>query len=618
MKVLMHKLKNLLENLPLSQKFITSYIIIILVPIIIFSYVIFNSLKDKYLEDTIRKNIYMLGIEKTKVINNINEMEAISQKVSSSKTLMDYIKKKGSTSVSDLIDLNFNTIPDIKNLQFSNPTIEDLKIYSNNPSTTELGLLILKQSRIENIPAYKKILNFDGDECWNINFSIKSDENNIATYYKKDKDYISINKNIYSYSKEKLGFIEVDMLSENFFPAMYKDAEDNQSEIILLGKGGHIYYNGKNALKQKLNIDDEDIKKSFLNKRISEEGRVNLKNNNQVVMVYNYIPKLECYMIDIVSMSDTFKTITHKRDIILSITVGLIILLIIVTKLTNSLILKKLHIMINTVASIEKGNFDVTLEVRGNDELGKLAHQFRKLISKINQLIAEEVNKKESTREVELRALQTQIDSHFLYNTLENIKMIAEIEEQYVISDSITALGEMMKYNMSWKREYVSLEEEVNHIKNYISLMNIRYNNKIKLLIDLNEDLLRVEVLKLILQPMVENSVKYAIKSNAAEELQLTIAGFIEQKSVIIDVIDNGIGITEEQVSMLNNVMSGNSQIDGEALYENKKGNGIGLKNVNERIKLFYGDNYGIKVFSKLNEYTKIRVCLPNTSIIGG
>jgi two-component system sensor histidine kinase YesM len=267
---------------------------------------------------------------------------------------------------------------------------------------------------------------------------------------------------------------------------------------------------------------------------------------------------------------------------------------------------------------IQKGDFDIEIPVRGNDEIGELAHHFRKMLRKIDELISEAADKKATTKEAELRALKTQIDSHFIYNVLENIKMMAEIEGNYIVSDSLTSLGAMMRYNLKWKGEYVSLHDELEHIKNYVSLMNIRFENKINLNLDIDPDLMKHEILKMSLQPLVENCVKHGLLSILDNrEGIINIYAKIENKQIKISVTDNGIGIEEEKLKLLNKgiIVDNVNNLDEESGQvvggQRSNSTGIGLKNVNERLKLYYGEDSNIEVFSDLNIFTKIIMTLP-------
>ncbi|OPJ65016.1 sensor histidine kinase [Clostridium oryzae] len=619
--LLFEKGKNTFNNMSLNRKLIFSYILIIMIPVLGVSFFVFNSLRHKYIEDAIKKNDYILGLEETKVVNNVNTMQTMVQKILASKQLVDYIQRKGRTPSQELIDININVVQDIENLQYSNPIIEDIKIYTSNPYPKEISPLIFREDRIDKFQWYKNVKNSKGNEYWDINFRVKRDFNNLVTKFKSGEDIVSINKKIYSYSKKDVGFLEIDMLSKNFFPTMYSRTDVQGSQIVAVDKDYKVHINRKSTLINKLQVTQKIIKNKIKNINNKKDGYLYLGNDRHIVMIYKYVPGIDCYILNIVSLDSVYKNIESTRNIVVMITLITILALIVVTNFINSLILKKLHIMIDTVSSIEKGNFDVKLNLYSDDELGQLAHQFRKLIRKIKELIEDEVNKKESTKEVELRALQTQIDSHFLYNTLENIKMIAEIEEQYLISDSITALGNMMKYNMKWNSEYVALKEEIAHIKNYIELMNLRYENKIKLRFDINEDINNCAILKLSLQPIIENSVKYAISYRIENGIDILIKARENEKNIYIDILDNGIGIDQINLFEINNELrngKGGEELKTKEPTYSKKGNGLGLKNVNERMKLFYGQAYGIYIESEQNNFTKVTLNLPKIYVTGG
>ena len=277
-----------------------------------------------------------------------------------------------------------------------------------------------------------------------------------------------------------------------------------------------------------------------------------LNNNNRHLLVtYKKIENLNCYMLSVYSIEKMLQYTSEIRNIFLLGTIVLITILSIVTYFITGIILKRLYIIIGSMKKIQNGNFNVEIPVRSNDEIGELAHHFRKMLSKINELIAEAVKKRSATKEAELRALQTQIDSHFIYNVLENIKMMAEIEGQLLISDSLASLGSMMRYNMSWNNKYVILNDEINHIENYVALMNIRFDNGICLKQDIEKGLLDHEVLKMVLQPIVENSVKHGLLSVMDKNIgYLYIKAKTEENHIRIEVSDNGVGIPEKVIQL--------------------------------------------------------------------
>nr|WP_285291740.1 histidine kinase [Bacillus sp. ISL-35] len=270
----------------------------------------------------------------------------------------------------------------------------------------------------------------------------------------------------------------------------------------------------------------------------------------------------------------------------------------------------------NSMERVGHGDFSVDVEVNGQDEISELAFHFKSLLGKMNGLIAEAVNKQAAAKETELKALKTQIDSHFLYNTLENIKMMAEIEGEYAISDAVTSLGEMMRYNLKWKNDFVILEEELNYIKNYVDIMNLRLDGRLTLTIDVPSELRDQEVLKMSLQPIIENAIKHGIIPNHQKDRGiLQVSARYSDDYVIIEIQDNGVGMTQEQCEALNRSIQTGEEHQN---HGSKGGNGIGIHNVNERIQLYYGTEYGVFVTSVKGEFTMVTLKMPCKIMKGG
>jgi len=242
------------------------------------------------------------------------------------------------------------------------------------------------------------------------------------------------------------------------------------------------------------------------------------------------------------------------------------------------------------------------------------------MLRKINELIAEAVQKQASAKEAELATLKNQIDSHFLYNTLENIKMMAEINDQREISNALTSLGGMMRYNMRWTSEYVRLKDELNHIGNYVNIANIRFDDRIRLVTDIPERYLNLELLKMSLQPVVENSVKHGLREG---DMTVTIKAERVGDAVHLSVTDDGAGIPEGRVQELNRKIArggGGTPIRAERsdYEEDGKGSGIGLANVHSRIQMHFGKEYGLTVESEAGGYTRVTIRVPYLVLNGG
>ncbi|MDO6354601.1 histidine kinase [Caloramator sp. CAR-1] len=616
-----------IENMSLQKKLVLSYILIILIPIITFSLYIFKQFKDSAIKNMIKENEYLLEMEKITISKNIYSMENAAQMVVSDKKFINFIKDRNEYTTEELLDFNYNSIMNIVKIQNNNPNIEHIRFYVDNNNINEIWPVVFSENRIKNKPWYNEVKRLKGMVLWKFE---EIDQDIVDRQYKyiyENSAKIMLLREISYPEGEHLGIIEVDMLLKNFLPKMYAELSNQRSQMFFIDSKGNLYTNINNDFLKRNKLSLENIKEQFYKYKNNDRGSFFLENqNNNILAIYTYIEAIDSYVISLISLQDIFTNISRTRNIIILTIIFLIIILSIITNLINTIILKKLNMLIYSMKKIRQGDFNIDVSVRGDDEIGELAHHIRRLLVKINELITDAVNKKIVSKEAELRALRTQIDSHFLYNTLENIKMLAEIEGQFEISDALTSLGKMMRYNMKWASEYVTLREEIDHIKNYTSLMNIRFDNKIKLIINIDSYLLEQEVLKLSIQPIIENSISHGIKDKLDKELGIIeIKASIDGNTMIIEITDNGKGMSPEEVEKLNYKINLEDEEFNKNLlnkYEGqetvKRGNGIGLRIVNQRIKLYYGDDYGLQISSKKGEYTKVILKLPYLIVNGG
>lgn len=605
------------SSLGLSTKLILVYITIIAIPLFSFAIIAFKNSENNTKKDLINKNMYQLELENININRNIEAMERVAQMVISKKELMEYVRSPAELDVENLVDFNQTTYKDVLQLQYNNPSISDVNIFTNNKNVKEIWPLIFREDRIKDKKWYKDVLQQRSKVLWEFNrVHDEIYDKGWASQRKWDK-VVSVSRTLSS-SSSHVGIIRVNMLAKDFFSKMYSDVENTEGQIYVIDNNNDVYTNDSSSFIKQENLDKSYLKAEFIKNISLNNTSFTLKNNNRHLLVtYIKMENLDCYMLNVYSIEQMLQYTSKMRNIFLLGTIILITILSIVTYLITGIILKKLYIIIGSMKKIQKGNFNIEIPVRSADEIGELAHHFRKMLSKINELISEAVKKRSATKEAELRALQTQIDSHFIYNVLENIKMMAEIEGQLLISDSLASLGSMMRYNMRWNNEYVIINDEINHIENYISLMNIRFDNGICLKKNIEVGLLEHEVLKMVLQPIVENSVKHGFLSVIeSDKVYLYIVAKAEENHIKIEIIDNGVGMSEDEVVLINKKIQVTQKkmiINGlqEEVNDTKKSTGIGLKNVNERIKLYYGDEYGIEIASKKNFYTKVIMILP-------
>ncbi|WP_314584917.1 sensor histidine kinase [Paenibacillus terrigena] len=254
-----------------------------------------------------------------------------------------------------------------------------------------------------------------------------------------------------------------------------------------------------------------------------------------------------------------------------------------------------------------RGRFHLRIpEKRTSFEYRVLNNGFNAMLDRIEELMGdlylEEIRKKEA----EFQALQAKINPHFLYNTLQTIHSLAVMERSRDVERVTVAFGNLLHYTIYEKNDMVYLFKEIEYIKSYLEIQNIRYNDTIDVVLEIDEKVERSQIMKLILQPLVENAVFHGLENKKDRRL-ISIISTIEEKVLILEVSDNGIGMTEEKLAEINADLERYSESD--IVREGRQG--IGFLNVHERIRLKYGTPYGIKVLSRRYEGTKVQIHMP-------
>ena len=248
---------------------------------------------------------------------------------------------------------------------------------------------------------------------------------------------------------------------------------------------------------------------------------------------------------------------------------------------------------------VESGDFDISVEVKGEDEVKRLSKAFNLMIVRIRQLMEQSIREQEEIRRSELKALQAQISPHFLYNTLDSIVWMNENHHYEGVTNMVVALAKFFRISISKGNEIIDVGDEIEHARSYLVIQQIRYKNKFDFSIKAEPQIYAHKTLKLILQPIIENAIYHGI-NNLQEKGQIEINVAIEDGNILFQVIDNGYGIKPELLKEILNR-------EPNSLHSS----GVGLKNVNERIKLCYGSKYGIELISEMDVGTTVNIRIP-------
>ena len=266
---------------------------------------------------------------------------------------------------------------------------------------------------------------------------------------------------------------------------------------------------------------------------------------------------------------------------------GFGLLLIVVVNLIVRGLLKEFYDVLCEMRQIDNGTTKIKV-CYSAEEMREMSYGINGMLERIQKQNEESIKREAALKDTAIRAMQNQINAHFIYNVLESIKMMAEIKEEYTISDAVTALGEMLHYNMRWNKFLVTVQDEMNYIQNYVELMNLRYDFTITLSVQMPENLYRQDIPKMSLQPIVENAVKYGF-CDIFEGGLIRISVTEQAGQLTFSVYNNGTPMEEQMAEKLN----GLSEIPVSKMkdsFEEKK-HGYGVINIITRLRLKYGED---------------------------
>lgn len=610
----------------LQVKLIVAYIGVILIPVVVFSLYTFHQLYENTMHDITVQNQYVLDTELAQIHSNMEIMERTAQLAISDRNVLHYLTEEREISSDELVQFNLNVFPNLQHLLYSNPNIENIRLYTNNPQAHEIWPMIFNESRLPKTSWLTTAQHQQGRIWWDIYKGPKSLLQGQAGQENEAVQYMALLREIQASGGRHAGLVETNMRLELFSPRVFgTPPRDYAWQMFILNAEDSIPNGGKlvsstDIATASIQPDPIPIPLShvhhLLQSRVQGQGGAFdfTYGNKPYLGLYRYIEGLDAYLLNIVALDGPLSDLRHKRNAMLLIICILILLMSVISYTLHALILKQLHTLRESMKRVQKeGDFQLTIPVYGRGEVAELALYFRSLLSRINVLIAEAVQKQAAAQEAELQGLKHQIDSHFLYNTLENLKMMAEMERQYPLSDALTSLGSMMRYNLQWSRPCVALRDEIRHIQHYVAIMNIRHDNQIGLDIRLSSMFMELEMLKMSLQPIVENAIKHGW-STLRRPFLITIEAYSKQDIVELRIQDNGVGISEERK---NAIMAGLMHSDMDS-YEPGMHGGIGLYNVHRRLSMQYGVGYGIKLDSIPGQSTTVTLILPRRHITRG
>ena len=394
---------------------------------------------------------------------------------------------------------------------------------------------------------------------------------------------------------ESLGLIQVD-LNYEIIARLCKDVQLGESGyVFILGRTGDIVYHPRQQLIYG-NLKSEDIPRilSFSggNLKTVVDGRdilytvVSSRETGWEVVAVSYLDEL-------------FRASREAEYVFLMLSLLVLAGAVGAGVLISSRISRPIESLRRAMQAVESGNFDIDITVAARNEIYQLARDCDIAVKKVKDLIAQNREEQELKRKLELRSLQAQINPHFLYNTLDSIIWMIELGETDRAIDMTSSLARFFRIGISRGEETISVSTEIEYVQTYLEIQKQRYKDKLSYEIDFAPELHGLQILKLLIQPLVENAIYHGIKNIEGPGL-IRITGERHGESMVIRISDNGVGMAPDQLVALR---------DG--LIEPRPANGVGVRNVQERIHVYFGLEYGVSFESAPGAGTVATIRIP-------
>ena len=365
--------------------------------------------------------------------------------------------------------------------------------------------------------------------------------------------------------------------------------------FILDAKGNIVYHPQQQQLYNELQTENIG-----LIMETDEDTVLTGTGNNGKLYSISRSNKTGWTVVDCTSVRELLSKSRQAQSVYVLTAIVLVIVALLFSRFMARSITLPIQKLRDSMKKVQEGDFGVSdVVVDSKNEIGSLTKSFDVMTHKIQELMEQNVHEQEEKRKSELKALQSQINPHFLYNTLDSIIWMAEGKKNEEVVLMTASLARLLRQSISNEDEVVPIANEVEYARGYLTIQKMRYKDKLEFQIDVDSSILYIPLIKLVLQPIIENAIYHGLKYKESKGL-LVVKGFMKDGNAVLQVIDDGVGMDEETLAHI---------------YDKHKvnyhSNGVGVYNVQKRLKLYYGDDYGITYESEKGKGTTATITIP-------
>ncbi|HEX2945024.1 MAG TPA: sensor histidine kinase [Clostridia bacterium] len=581
------------KNLSIRNKLISTLFVQILIPLVLIGYLSYKNSESIIKENSTNYSRDILNMIQLRLADYMDNLTNISQDLLYEDKI--YTALKSSSDTDDPIQQYEyeNTINSyLKMVVISRSVIRSICIFSNSgreyyqdDNTREAG----SNAEIPYYDMLQKARLMKGKPYIHV---VSENKKAKAVYLVRqinDRDHFG-----------ELGLLVIKVKTE-LLDEVYQGLTGNLQNILILSPDMDL-------IASKVN-DDLSVYSGLLSDKINGEAGELVDDKSGLFVSYITLKNTGWKVVAYVTLDELYKDANTLRRNIIMLCIIVIFVLTVLTIFIAFDIVKPINKLVKGMKKVQAGESNVQIKDDRQDELGFLNKAFNEMSGEINHLVNWVYREQLTRKEAELKALQSQINPHFLFNTLEAINWLAQLNNVPEISNTVSDLSDLMEGSIGRDDRLITIKEEFTYADKYISLQKRRFGDRIELIKNIQPDVNSIKIPRLLIQPLIENAVYHGIERIRGKGV-ITLNAEKLEDSVFIEVIDNGAGMEQEDLEQLNERLA----MDNDTYFKNlsdKRTKSIGIENVNRRIKLFYGESYGLKIESEAGKYTRAKVIIP-------
>ncbi|TWT27327.1 sensor histidine kinase [Planomicrobium sp. CPCC 101110] len=583
------------KNYRLRTKLIVTYVLLTVIPISLLGYIAYSQY-TKSIEEQVGEYIpKLLEQANENIANQIRELRKFPDLLYNSDEVVEVLRKDAHQSRSSLLQDEF-TVNSYLSRTFINGGSQDI-----------LGVFVISKNRIfqsTKIPHTNFGL-MDYSQSYGQDIQLKTDDifvlpHQTSLRFEGNPPFVLIMKQLTDLeNRTDLGTVLIAVNVTFFEDVINEMSEEGKADLWMMNKEGRVIYHTNPS---KIRTIDREF---AMYPQINGSFRTTQEDASRLISL-NHMDETGWTLAHSVLAGN----LTEQTDLVRNATIAVFLVFVAMSTVISILLAWNVSSPLNRLTSVmkrvEKGDFDVDLAIGTTDEVGMLANNFNSMVTEIKDLIRENYQIELKQKEAELYALQSQINPHFMYNTLETIAMSVEDDEKDTVIEMVTLLGRMLRFSIGNKEALVPIADELLHVKDYLTIQKIRFEEKFDFSIQEKIESQNYYTPKFVLQPIVENAVKHGLAYGRVTTIEIGVClvpGNEGSEEIAFKVKDNGSGIKKETLADIQRTLASDPMA--------KRDSHFGLSNVHARIAMNFGSGFGLDIISGVDQGTEVEIRIP-------